>query len=112
YELRGLLEGEKDVARVGWCGAAGNTQKGRLNFMSGAYFEECLITQYGGKGSRNPAGLNVVLLSRGDLAPLTVVPFSLFEKLAMKGDFRLARDWVIRLGSAMQSPEPSPQPIE
>jgi len=41
-----------------------------------------------------------------------VVPFSLFEKLAMKGDFRLARDWVIRLGSAIQSPEHSPQPIE
>jgi len=112
FDLRGLLEGAKVVARVGWGGASDPTQKGRLIFMWGAFFGECLIAQYGGKWSRNPAGRDVVLLSRGDLAPLTVVPFSLFEKLAMKGDFRLARDWVIRLGSAIQSPEHSPQPIE
>ncbi len=51
-----------------------------------------------------------MLLPRSDLAPLTVVPFRLFEKLATAGGFRLARDWIILLESAMQSPEPSSQP--
>ncbi len=53
-DLRGLLEGAKVVARVGWGGASDPTQKGRLIFMWGAFFGECLIGQYGGTWGPEP----------------------------------------------------------
>lgn len=110
--LQGLTEGAKLAAKVRWGGASDFFRKGRLIFMWGAFFGECLVAHYRGRWARDPSGYNIVLLPRGNLAPLSVAPFGLFERLADEGDSGIATEWIAGIRSAMESSEPSPRTIE
>jgi hypothetical protein len=101
--LRGLREAGKVVARVGWGGVSDPTRKGRLIFMWGAFFGECLIANYHGRWTTDAVGRECVELPRSHLDPLRVNPFHLPELLANHQNENGIEDWLARVEAGLRS---------
>ncbi|TLZ86195.1 MAG: hypothetical protein E6K02_06855 [Methanobacteriota archaeon] len=112
FTVKSLEKAADILTQVGKSGVPPFVQLGRLLAMWGSYFGESLIHDYGGRWFMDPRLGNVILIPRGLLPPVKVIPYGVIEDMIRKGDSSLLGTWLARIESANNSTDFQPSSVQ